>query len=588
LPENPFHGCSLKGIVMRIVVALVCLATTAAAAAPVAVTVDATANVHPFSPLIFGVAYGDATRNAQVGYTVRRWGGNSTTRYNWQYDIHNTASDFYFENIQDSDNHSQIPPIGNSADTFVSQARAGGAQPLIAIPTIGFKPRDDSALDHPLTVGFAVSKYGAQQDVDSQYDPNAGNGYHTDGTPITGNDPAETSTDAPPSYEAGWIAHLQSTFGTAANGGVKFYSLDNEVMLWDSTHRDVHPTPPTYDEIWNKTVSYATAIKTQDKDALVTGPVTWGYPDLFTSAADAASCNCFSGTDRDNHGLPFVAWYLQQVKMHPMTGNVPLVDYLDLHYYPQDPYPNSGSIYSSAEDAATVGRRMRSLKELYDPNWKSESWIGTVDGPSGDDVPWHYTKPNLIPRVKAWIAQYAPGTKLAITEYAWDNTKRVNGVEVADTISGGVAQAEVFGIFAREGVDLATRWTAPLVNGFNERAFRLFLNFDGAGSKVEGDSVKATTANIDQIGAYAFHGDGRLMILLTNKDAVAHDVSITLNAARNAAWKLYGFDASHDLRQIGSQGTLTTNALTLTGLAAMSANLLVIPDNDEIFADDFE
>ena len=24
--------------------------------------------------------------------------------------------------------------------------------------------------------------------------------------------------------------------------------------------------------------------------------------------------------------------------------------------------------------------------------------------------------------MKAWIAQYAPGTKLAITEYAWDNT----------------------------------------------------------------------------------------------------------------------------------------------------------------------
>ena len=134
------------------------------------------------------------------------------------------------------------------------------------------------------------------------------------------------------------------------------------------------------------------------------------------------------------------------------------------------------------------------------------------------------TSRNLIPRVKAWIAQYAPGTKLAITEYAWDNTKKVNNV-VVDTISGGVAQAEVLGIFAREGVDLATRWTAPLVNGFNERAFRLFLNFDGAGSKVQGNSVKATTANIDQIGAYAFHGGGRLMILLTNKDTAAHDVT---------------------------------------------------------------
>ncbi len=571
---------------MRIVVGFsACFVSAAAAAASIAVTVDSTAQVRPFSPLIFGVAYGDATRNGQVGYTVRRWGGNSTTRYNWQRDIHNTANDFYFENIQDSDDHSHVPPIGNSADTFVTEARTGGAQPLIAIPTIGLKPRDDSALDHPLTVGFAVSKYGAQKSVDSQYDPNAGNGVHTNGTLVTGNDPADTSDAAPPSYEAAWIAHLQSVFGTAANGGVKFYSLDNEVMLWNSTHRDVHPTPPTYDEIWNKAVSYATAIKTQDTTALVTGPVTWGYPDLFTSAADAASCNCFSGSDRGAHGgTPFVAWYLQQIAAHPMTGGATLVDYLDLHYYPQDPNGASGAIYSNAEDATTVGRRLRSLKELYDPTWKSESWIGTVDGPSGDDVPWHYTKPDLIPRVKAWIAQYAPGTKLAITEYAWDNT---DSSGTKDTISGGVAQAELFGIFAREGVDLATRWTAPAVNGFNERAFRLFLNYDGLGAKVQGNSVAATTASIDQIGAYAFHDNARLMILLTNKDTVAHDVSITLNAPRTATWKLYGFDKTHDIRVITSNA-ITTNALTLTGIAAMSANLLVIPDSDEIFANDFE
>jgi len=564
---------------MRIVVALFAgFVTSLASAAPVAVTVDTTANVHPFSPLIFGVAYGDATRNAQVGYTVRRWGGNSTTRYNWQYDIHNTASDYFYENIPDSQDRTHIPPLGNSADAFITEARTAGAQPLITIPTIGLKPLDNSALQHFYTVGFSVAKYGAAQYVDP-YDTNAGNGYRLNGTEITNNSPSDTSDAAPPSYEAGWIAHLQSVFGTAANGGVKFYSLDNEVMLWSSTHRDVHPAPTTYDETWNNAVAYGGAIKQQDPNALVTGPVTWGYCDLFGSAAD----NCLDGNDRQAHsGLPFVAWYLQQVQAHPVNGK-PLVDYLDLHYYPQDPNGAAGSIYSGAEDATTVSRRMKSLRELYDPNWVSQAWIADL----GHDPPYYYDTPQLIPRVKAWINQYAPGTKLAITEYAWDNTKKVGNIEV-DTISGGVAQAEVLGIFAREGVDLATRWTAPLVNGFNERAFRLFLNFDGAGSKVRGDSVKATTANIDQIGAYAFHGDSRLMILLTNKDTVAHDVTVTLNAARNATWKLYGFDASHDLRQIGSPGTLTTNALTLTGLAAMSANLLVIPDNDEIFADNFE
>ena len=569
---------------MRLVVVIVLSLTNAvAAAAPIAVNVDSTANVHPFSPLIFGVAFGDATRNAQIGYTVIRWGGNSTTRYNWQYDIHNTANDYLFREYSRQPGSHPRPAAGQRGRCIRYEAQSGGAEPLIAIPTIGLKPLDNSALQHPYTVGFSVAKYGAQKSVDP-YDTNAGNGVHSNGTMITGNTASDTSDAAPPSYEAAWIAHLQATFGTAANGGVKFYSLDNEVMLWNSTHRDVHPNPPTYDEIWNKTVSYATAIKTQEPGALITGPVTWGYPDLFTSAADAASCNCFSDTDRASHGgTPFVAWYLQQVAAHPMAGGGPLVDYLDLHYYPQDPGGASGAIYSSAEDSATVGRRLRSLKELYDPNWTSESWIGTVDGAAGDDVPWHYTKPDLIPRVKAWINQYAPGTKLAITEYAWDNENDLH----VDTISGGVAQAELFGIFAREGVDLATRWTAPAPNGFDERAFRLFLNYDGAGTKVQGDSVAATTADIDQIGAYAFHDSTRLMILLTNKDSAAHDVSITLNAPRNATWTLYGFDKTHDIRAITSN-TINANTLTLTGLAAMSANLLVIPDIDEIFADGFQ
>jgi Glycoside hydrolase family 44 len=568
---------------MRIAIAIgLAVAVSSAAAAPVVVSVDATANVHPFSPLIFGVAFGDATRNAQIGYTVIRWGGNSTTRYNWQFDLHNTANDFYFENVPGSRDRTHIPPLGNSADAFITDARSGGAFPLIAIPTIGVKPLDGSALDHPLTVGFAVAKYGGQQKVDTQYDPNAGNGKHTDGSLITGNDASDTSDAAPPSYEASWIAHLQSVFGTAANGGVKYYSLDNEVMLWNSTHRDVHPDPLTYDQLWNNTVAYATAIKAAEPDAVVTGFVTWGYPDLFTSAADAASCTCFAGSDRSAHGgLPLVQWYLQQVHAHPMSNGKPLVDYLDLHYYPQDPNGSATQIYSQNDnnDPATSARRLRSLKELYDPNWTSESWIGTVDGPDGDDPDWHYTKPNLIPRVKAWINEFAPGTKLAITEYAWDD----HGA----TDSGAVAQAELLGIFAREGVDLATRWTAPATNSLGERAFRLFLNYDGAGAKVTGDSVGATTSNIDQIGAYAFHGGDRLMVLLTNKDTVAHDVTVTLNAARNATWMLYGFDASHNVHLI-APGSITTNKVTLTGLTAMSANLLVIPDNDEIFGDDFE
>ncbi|MEO8804029.1 MAG: glycoside hydrolase family 44 protein [Rudaea sp.] len=543
-------------------------------AAPIGVSVDVGASVHPFSPLIFGVAYGNAAGNAQIGYSVDRWGGNSTSRYNWQVDVHNTASDYFYENIPDcaAPSCTGTPPVGNSADQFIAAALVGGALPLITIPTIGWTPRSDSPHQHPYFAGFSVAKYGAQQAVDP-YDTDAGNGYHGNGTTITGNDASDTSMTATPQFESQWIAHLQSTFGTAAAAGVRLYALDNEVMLWNSTQRDVHPLPPTYDEIWNKTVAYASAIKQQDANALVTGPVTWGYCDLFTSAKDAAAGNCLEGTDRQNHGgLPFVAWYLQQVCSYQQAHGIRLVDYLDLHYYPQ----GTNVALNDDDSATTAALRLRSLRELYDPTWVSESWIGQY---LGDNDANHYNKPNLIPRAHAWIDQYCPGTRLAITEYNWGND---------DTTSGAIAQAELLAIFARNGVDLATRWVAPVHPSKAERAFSIFLDYDGAGSRVMGDSVAAVSADLDRIGAYAFHLAGqRTMVLLTNKDTIGHDVVVSFAHAHSAHWKLYGFSGTAALAQTAS-GSLSATSLTLTNLPGLSASLLVIPDDDAIFVNGFE
>jgi hypothetical protein len=533
---------------------------------PVAVSVDASSGVHAFSPNIFGVAFGDASRNAQMGYTVRRWGGNSVTRYNWQVDVHNTASDYFYENIPGASDRTQVPPIGNDADAFVGETLGAGSQPLMTIPTIGWTPRADSPLDHPYFAGFSVMRYGAQQATDP-FDPDAGNGYHTNGSPITGNDPHDTSAAVDPAFQQGWIAHFQSTFGNAGSGGVKFYSLDNEVMLWDSTHRDVHPDPTTYDETWANAQNYGGAIKAQDAGALVTGPVTWGYCDLFGSALD----NCVDGADRAAHGgVPFVAWYLQQICANPIAGGAHVVDYVDLHYYPQ----GSNIALSDDDSPGTSALRLRSLKELYDPAWVSESWIADL----GDSDANHYDKPDLIPRVRAWIDQYCPGTKLAITEYNWGND---------GTASGAVAQAELFGIFARDGVDLATRWIAPAPNTRAERAYTLFLNYDGAGSKVTGSNVSAQSANVDEVGAYAFVSGARTMVLLTNKDIVTHDANLTFATALGGSWTLYGFDAANAVHAIAS-GAIAGTTLTLTALPAISANLLVIEGGDSIFADGFE
>ena len=126
----------------------------------------------------------------------------------------------------------------------------------------------------------------------------------------------------------------------------------------------------------------------------------------------------------------------------------------------------------------------------------------------------------LVPRLRDWIAARFPGTKIAITEYSWGND--------AGT-SSTLAQAEALAIFAREGVDFASRWVAPADSSRIEDAFRLYLDYDEAGGRVQGDSVRATSTNVDQVGAYAIVApSSRLYLLLFNKDTAARTVSATI------------------------------------------------------------
>lgn len=572
------------------------------------VSIDLSQDRRAVNPLIFGVSYGEVASLAALRYPLRRWGGNSTTRYNWQGDVHSTAGDWYWQNIPDSANASGTPPSGNSADAFIAATRSNGGEALLSIPTIGVAPIDDRANKR---WGFSQAKYGPQL-RDECDEPgsagwctaDAGNGecdpalntqvdgqgvrycqyYATvNGQPryrIVNNARSDTSIDVTPAFWVPWIAHLQSRYGTAASGGVRLYALDNEPMLWNSTHRDVHPAAPTYDEVWTRGRDLAIRIKQQDAAAQVFGPVTWGYPDLFTSARDAQDCNCLSGNDRAAHGgKPFVQWYLEQVCAYQQANGVRLVDYLDLHYYPQgDGVVDFNGNLGYSESPAVAARRLRSLRELYDPNYVSESWLADL----GDNDSYHYSKPGLIPRVKAWIAQACPGTGLSISEYNWGPDQGV---------SGALAQAEALAIFAREGVDAAMRWVAPAPGSYAEDAFKLYLNYDGVFSRVGGDSVRTVSSDTDVLGAYAIHRSGqKLYLLLFNKSTSPQDVSVTLSAPLHGSWNAWRFGSTGHLTAAGS-GTASGSSLAFAALPARTASLIVLPDpaaGDRVFADGFQ
>ena len=469
-------------------------------------SIEANADVHAISPYIYGMNFASKEVAEAVKLPVRRRGGNSTTRFNWRIDVHNTGSDWYFENI---------PDASGTIHSFVDQDMGTGTKTILTMPLIGWTPKR-RLVGHPYDCAFKVSVYGPQDSVDP-WDTDCGNG-EWNGSPVVGNDPTDTSEATDTDFVSDWIDDLTTEYGPASSGGVMFYNLDNEPMLWNSTHRDVHPDAATYEEIRDKTFSYGAAIKAADATALTLGPVTWGWCAYFYSAADG----CSPGSDRASHGdMDFTEWYLAEMQAYEQANGVRILDYLDLHIYPQV----SGVFSESLGSADVQAARLRSTRQLWDPAYVHEGWI---------NQPVY-----LIPRMKAWVDTHYPGTKLAITEYNWGALGYMNGA---------LAQADILGIFGREGLDLATLWSPPDLDDPGTFAFRMYRNCDGEGNGFGDTSVPAESADQDKVSVYAaIRGDdGTLTAMLINKTEEQLICSVSIAdfapAIQAAAYRYSGAD----------------------------------------------
>src|SRR5664279_74290 len=140
-------------IALLVVAAVVPVAGTGATAATAgpALTVDAAAGRHAISNDVYGMNFADAALATELGLTADRWGGNSTSRYNYTNNTHNTGSDYYFENIVDS----------TSLDSFVAADLAHHIHPLVTVPALGWVSKT-SPSTHPFACGYKVAKYGPQ------------------------------------------------------------------------------------------------------------------------------------------------------------------------------------------------------------------------------------------------------------------------------------------------------------------------------------------------------------------------------------------------------------------------------------------
>jgi hypothetical protein len=401
----------------------------------VRLSVDCRAPDRPISPYIYGVAGGGEPW--EFGATARRWGGNRTTRYNWERLVTNAGKDWFFENTKEGDYRKVL-----------KENREHGAFTALTLPLIGWVAKDDSSS------GFPVSKLGPQHSTD-QWRPEAGDGTDKNGKSIAPGPPTETSVPADPAFVRRWVQALVADDARQGSRSVEMYILDNEPSLWNVTHRDVHPNALTYDELLDRTLRYGREVRAVDPQALIAGPAEWGWSAYFYSAKDLES-GAMLRPDRRAHGdVPLVPWYLQRLREHEKTTGERLLDVLDVHYYPQ-----GTNVYGNAADVKTAALRIRSTRSLWDPTYKDESWIN-------DTV-------RLIPRLKEWVAQNYPGLRISLGEYNFGGEQHA---------SGGLALAEALGRFGTEGLDYAFYWFEPPKNSPTYWAFRAFRNFDGKGAR---------------------------------------------------------------------------------------------------------
>jgi hypothetical protein len=450
----------------------------------ITVNIDALAQHHAINPLIYGVAFGAPADLKALNAPVNRSGGDSMTDYGYAANAQNLADDWYFESYPQS---GSAP--GAEADTFVSQSKSSGALPMLTVPLIGWVAKLGPS--RSILPSFSVAKYGAQCASDP-YDSDAGDGLETNcSTPITGNNPSDAYVADGPSNEALWIKHLIGTWGKAKSGGVPYYLMDNESSIWFSVHRDVHPIGAHADEYLDKVIAESKSIKSLDPGAKVVAPEEWGWDGYFYSGYDqqyaaAHGWTTFPDRTSEESGMDYIPWLLQQWK----AAGRP-VDVVSVHFYPQ------GGEDGNDVSTSTQLLRNRSTRQLWDPNYVSESWIG---------APVY-----LIPRLKSWVAKYYYGeTPVAITEYNW-------GAE--SSINGATTQADIYGIFGRYGLDMATRWTVPASNTPTYKAMQMYRNYDGADSTFGDTSVRASVPNPDNLSTFAAlrTKDGAMTIMVINK-----------------------------------------------------------------------
>ena len=519
----------------------------------------------PISRFIYGAnfvddvgSYGGAALPIEL--TVNRVGGNRMSAYNWENNYSNSGLDNNFSNDRFLHPSSTAPGEAIRARAALSFARN---QAFIAtVPMLGYVAGDACDCNVGATNADRTQRLATHFKVSRAFK----------GSPLAAVPDANDAFV----YQDEFVHWWESVFpgrATHATAPV-FFTLDNEPDAWHSTHREIqsnlndNPDTPrllTYNGFSDTSIEYARAIKNVSPSALIFGPGVATYAGYVTGGR-------YPSPDPEHGTENFLDVYLDRMRAAESTYGKRLLDVLDLHWYSEastGPYTVSNDY--APQDSAMIEARVQAPRSLWDPTYTERSWVSDVTaGPI-----------RLLPRIKEQIAAHYPGTRIAITEYFYGR---------GGDISGGIAQADALGIFGREGVFAATLWPnagiyAPPYLGdgtkayaFAFAAFRMFLNFDGAGGRFGDIGVQAATSDVAGTSVYASRNSaGQLVLVAINKSRTMRDADIVLQGTGGFTQaRVYALTAAAPHAVRGANLTVSAGGRTTYRMPALSVSTLVI------------
>lgn len=470
------------------------------------ITISTNINRHKISPYIYGVNgnYADSAVKSI------RQGGNRWTTYNWETGASNSGKDY--NNVTDSYLLSGISNDYLSKPGCVATYNHSLAKNL-----------NQFFLTTVQSQGYVAGLGGSVTKAPSKY-------WYKVIPKKNGSLSLTPNLTDSTVYIDEYINFLKTDQGYANKGGINAYSIDNEPELWFETHPMVQANPLSIASLIDKTVSTAFAIKSVDSTALVFGP----------ALANWYGCKNFGGNDNLWNTVYlskykwewFVSMYLDTMKVLSNQKGKRLLDVIDIHWYPEASGTDGIGIVNTSGGSepisqAAIKARIQNPRSLWDPTYIEKSNVA-----NGSAI-------QLIPRLKTSINKHYPNTKISISEYRFGSE---------DHFSGGLAFADVLGVFGREDVFFATKWYATGSTAFqrySKVAFDLFTNYNGKYSSFGDISVQSLSSSNDTLSSFAsIDKQKKLHIVVINKMATPTktDFIFTDSYYKNA--EVFGFDST--------------------------------------------